>query len=264
MMTTGRASPCTRLGLGGACHTDATPTFFPFPPSTRLALALPSPLPRYLGIQSWIVISSPPQNNALSFLLSRSQVPPLSSDFSHPLPDVSTNHISHATAKRHQSHHPIPSSHLRSQDPRPSSTKDLALSCPHLASPQNTFNSPRFFSPRLTFVSPPPCSPHSNCRPSMCSRHCQSPSPAHLSRVFSPVRYTDTSDRFKPGLPDSSLIPMHMLKCFRASRDALFVLSRRRTSFLFRLAALTSIAVSTPIWQLSASMHSSPPIRSTY
>jgi hypothetical protein len=155
MMTTGRASPCTRLGLGGACHTDATPTFFPFPPSTRLALALPSPLPRYLGIQSWIVISSPPQNNALSFLLSRSQVPPLSSDFSHPLPDVSTNHISHATAKRHQSHHPIPSSHLRSQDPRPSSTKDLALSCPHLASPQNTFNSPRFFSPRLTFVSPP-------------------------------------------------------------------------------------------------------------
>ena len=150
---------------------------------------------------------------------------------------LSTNHTSHATAKRHQSHHPIPSSHLRSQDPRPSSTKDLALSCPHLAS--KLVNSPRFLSPRLTFVSPlraPRTQTASNCRPSMCSRHCQSPSPAHLSRVSSPlhgylgrtglnlvsptVSYSDAHVKMLSGLSRRPLRPLpssHLIP-FRSSR----------------------------------------------
>jgi len=74
MMTSGRArfaSPWTRSS--GACQTDTNyPDIFPFPfPFPQLALALPHPLSavsRHPHIQSWIVILSPPQNNALSLL----------------------------------------------------------------------------------------------------------------------------------------------------------------------------------------------------
>jgi hypothetical protein len=244
------------LGLGGACQTDATPTFFPFLNSTRPPLPS-SAVSRYTIVDRDLLPSPKPKQCSL---LSRSQVPPLSSDFSHPLPDVSTNHTSHATAKRHQSHHPIPSQIPRSP-PIFHKGSCFVFPSPHLTSKLSTH---LVFSLLASLSSLPPLRAlRTQTVAHPCARDTANHHRPLTCHAFS-VRYTDTSDRFKPGLPDSSLIPMHMLKCFRASRDALFVLSRRRTSSLFGPAALTSIAVSTPIWQLSASMHSSPPIRPTY
>ena len=208
------------------------PDIFPFPlNSTRLVL--PSPLPRYLAIQSWIVISSPPQNNALSCL--GHKFPPCHLIFSHPLPDA----LDQPHLARDGQTSPITSSNpiIPSQIPRSPPIFHKG-SCFVLPSPRlKTFNSPRFLSPRLTFVSPPLRAPrNSNCRPSMCSRHCQSPSPAHLSRVSSPlhgylgrtglnlvsptVSYSDAHVKMLSGLSRRPLRPLpssHLIP-FRSSR----------------------------------------------
>jgi hypothetical protein len=81
-----------------------------------------------------------------------------------------------------------------------------------------------------------------------------------VTRFSSVTRHSRTGpDRSKPGLPDGLLF---RCKCPLGDTPSSSS-TRRRTSFLFRLAALTSITVSSPIWQ-PASMHSSPSIRPTY
>lgn len=219
-------------GLGGACHTVPTPRHFSLSPqldSTRPPF--PSSAVSRYTIVDRDLLPSPKQCS----LLSRSQVPPLSSDFftspsrcSRPTtprtrrPNV-TNHII-------QSHHPI-------SDPKiPAHLPQRILLCLALTSPQN-FQLTSFPSPRLTFVSPPLRAPrNSNCRPSMCSRHCQSPSPAHLSRVSSPlhgylgrtglnlvsptVSYSDAHVKMLSGLSRRPLRPLpssHLIP-FRSSR----------------------------------------------
>jgi len=178
-------SPCTRLG--GARHTD----IFPFPfPSTRPPLSAVS---RHSHLQSWIVISLFPSPKQCSFplfsLVSVTSSFPLSSDFHIPS-DVSTNHISHATAKRHQSHHPIPS-----QIPRSPPHLTWILLCPAPHSPQLSTRLV-FLSPRLASLSPPPvpCSPQFKpCARDTANHHRRSP----VTR-FRPLHGI-------PGLPDGLL-----------------------------------------------------------
>lgn len=200
------ASPCTRLG--GACQT--------LPRHFSLSLNSPSPRPlsavsRHPHIQSWIVISSPPQNNALSYvglsLLSLFSCLghkfPLSSVFHIPFRCLDQPHLA-----RDGQTSPITSSNPISDPKIPAHLPhgSCFVSPPSLAS---SFNSPRFS--RLASLSlPRSVLPALKLLSPSCARDTLPiTTAAHLSRAF--VRYTDTSDRFKPRLPGGLFIPMHML-----------------------------------------------------
>jgi len=245
-------SPWSRLG--GACQT--LPRHFSLLNShshwPSPAHPIPSPL-RGISASTYTIVDrdplpSPKQCSIPPFSLVSVTTFPLSSDFSHPF--RMSRPTTPRTRRPNVTNHII-QSHLRSQDPRPSSTRIL------LCLAASSFNSPRFSHL---------ASPHFHLptlralRTQTVARHVLETLP--ITRFF--VRYTDSSDRFKPGPPDETLYSDAHVKCSRASGDTLFVLSRRRNSFLFRLAALASITASSPIRQLSASMHSSPPIRPTY
>ena len=120
-------------GLAVPCQTHY-PDIFPC--STAVS--------RHPHSQSWIVISSSPKQCSFLRGLSLFSLVSVTSSPCHLIfhipSDVSTNPASHATAKRHQSHH------LRSEDPRPSIHMDLALSS--LASPASPASPCLAFSPR--------------------------------------------------------------------------------------------------------------------
>ena len=155
-------SPWSRLG--GACQT--LPRHFSLLNShshwPSPAHPIPSPL-RGISASTYTIVDrdplpSPKQCSIPPFSLVSVTTFPLSSDFSHPFRMSRPT----TTAKRHQSHHPIPSQIPRSP---PIFHKDLALSR------RLILQLTSFLPPRLTSLSPPhaPCSPHSNCRPS-CAR----------------------------------------------------------------------------------------------
>lgn len=159
-----------------------TPDIFPF--SSFLLPSLPNSSPlrgaisRHPHIQSWIVISSPPQNNALSYVVSPllslfsclGHKLPLSSDFSHPS-DVSTFPASHPTRPGVTNH--IIQSDLRSPHigllnlASSFLLTHLTLTSPHLASIPCSPPTPVRHVPQLhTSLSralsvPPPPSPTS-------------------------------------------------------------------------------------------------------
>ena len=116
---------------------------------------------------------------------------PLSSDFSHPFP--MSRPTTPRTRRPNVTNHII-QSHLRSQDPRPSSTRIL------LCLLASTLNSPRFF--HLTSLSPPPARSVLSAlklSPIMCSTHCQSPPPLTCHAFFRPLY--GYVGQVKPGPP---------------------------------------------------------------
>ena len=201
MMTTGRVFAMYPALAVPARHRQTQtlpPDIFPFP-STRLALALalPSPLPRYLGIQSWIVISSP--FPSLFFSCLGHKFPPLSSDYFFHIPFPMSRPTTHRTRRPNVTNHII-RSHLRSKHPRPPIFH--MGSCFVLPSPRlKTFNSPRF-SPLASLS--PLRAPRTQTVAHPCAQDTANHHRPLTCHAFS-VRCTDSSDRFKPGLPDSLL-----------------------------------------------------------
>ena len=157
-----------------------------------------------------------------SFLLSRSQLSPCHLIFHIPFGCLDQPHLARdGQTSPITSSNPISDPKIPAHLPQGSCFVSPPHPSTHLVSP----TSPHFHLP------PAPCSPHSNCRPS-CARdtanhHRRSP----VTRFF--VRYTDSSDRFKPGPPDETLYSDAHVKCSRASGDTLFVLSRRRNPIPF-------------------------------
>jgi hypothetical protein len=145
MMTRGSVlSPCPRPGCA---LPDTLPRHFSLG-STRPSL-------RGISASTFTIVDRdllPPQNNALSYVVSLFSLVSVTSSPCHLIfhipSDVSTNPASHATAKRHQSHHPIPSQISRSPP--------MDLPCPHSPRP------PHLASSCLASPSAPPCSPHSH------------------------------------------------------------------------------------------------------
>ena len=179
-------TPYPRSGCALPDTTDTTPDIFPL----RSLNSYPSPaVSRHPHLQSWIVISSQCWSLPLVSVTSS----PCHLIFHIPS-DVSTNPASHATAKRHQSHHPIPSQIFRSPPIYPHG------SCLVPNSPL----SPRLASSCLISLSAfrlCPCS-----RPCACTcmtqthtAYCQRQRSLLVTRF---IQSTDTPDRFHLSPPD--------------------------------------------------------------